>query len=721
MPEETWAPDGELIAKAKGNFGTTTNLDEAFYLLPDGTMLDGSGRHWGGAEQEVAGRRQVDHADVSEVIDGPDGAEAVYAFMARTGAIRMDRIVGIASAAHPPTAAQLSVLGRAYTGRRLAVSYLTPDGSRVVTDAEFDAASPRKIEDFFREGPERLSRGEIDGQYAQIAYHGSPYIFGKFTLDHIGEGEGAQVHGWGLYFAHDQEVAEGYKDKLAGPDNVTIAGIPVDIGYAAESELWEDDLSDPGRYARLEIAAQLNEIANGFGSGFELDGGPVDPKVAKQAVEAVADWERWKLDQMRQDLEDKRAEYEEARASGEEVDEDIEREDLGFLEDQVRVHEAVLAVVEAWVRDGVEISQPEGRLYEVDIPEDHEMLREDAALSAQPDAVRDAVAKVFEELGPEPRSGGATGKEIYGAAATVAGSPKAASELFARHGILGMRYNGRRDSECAVVWSEEAVQIREILEQQLEPGEGGVAPAAPGPRGYFNTKSFTTTLTTSADLSTFAHETGHWYLETIMSLVRDGFGDESLKGDVKVLCETFGIQSAEEFFQMAPEKKRIVHERFAAWVEEYLGTGKAPDPSLAGVFQRFADWIIGVYQDVFLHNALPRRHEALFGEKLPELSDEVRGVLDRMVGAQRQQEQFEATFGAQPLFGEKPDWVSEEEWEDYAQAQAARTQEGRETLMSRNLATMKWAKRAHSRVLRWMQKEADAKRAAIRDPRSARP
>jgi hypothetical protein len=47
------------------------------------------------------------------------------------------------------------------------------------------------------------------------AYHGTPHKVDKFTTAKIGTGEGAQAYGWGLYFAENQNVASGYKDKLA--------------------------------------------------------------------------------------------------------------------------------------------------------------------------------------------------------------------------------------------------------------------------------------------------------------------------------------------------------------------------------------------------------------------------------------------------------------------------------------------------------------------------
>jgi hypothetical protein len=47
------------------------------------------------------------------------------------------------------------------------------------------------------------------------AYHGSPHAFERFSLDHIGRGEGAQAYGHGLYFAENEDVARHYRDALA--------------------------------------------------------------------------------------------------------------------------------------------------------------------------------------------------------------------------------------------------------------------------------------------------------------------------------------------------------------------------------------------------------------------------------------------------------------------------------------------------------------------------
>ena len=49
----------------------------------------------------------------------------------------------------------------------------------------------------------------------QTAWHGTAHDFAAFDLGAIGTGEGAQAHGWGLYFAGNKETAKEYKSRLA--------------------------------------------------------------------------------------------------------------------------------------------------------------------------------------------------------------------------------------------------------------------------------------------------------------------------------------------------------------------------------------------------------------------------------------------------------------------------------------------------------------------------
>ena len=48
------------------------------------------------------------------------------------------------------------------------------------------------------------------------AWHGSRHDFDRFSIDHIGTGEGNQAYGWGLYFASVKEVADLYRRRGSG-------------------------------------------------------------------------------------------------------------------------------------------------------------------------------------------------------------------------------------------------------------------------------------------------------------------------------------------------------------------------------------------------------------------------------------------------------------------------------------------------------------------------
>lgn len=58
--------------------------------------------------------------------------------------------------------------------------------------------------------------GAAGDKYMAAAYHGSPHDFDTFSTDNIGNGEGHQAFGWGLYFAGNKEVADFYQNALGG-------------------------------------------------------------------------------------------------------------------------------------------------------------------------------------------------------------------------------------------------------------------------------------------------------------------------------------------------------------------------------------------------------------------------------------------------------------------------------------------------------------------------
>jgi hypothetical protein len=116
---------------------------------------------------------------------------------------------------------------------------------------------------------------------ALLAYHGSPHSFERFSLDKIGTGEGAQAYGHGLYFAGNEAVAKGYRDRLTDARPIDKYGRPVkpniiasDIinqareegyGYAEANDMaagWSDHIHDlskaPSPVAKVIEAQGIN-------------------------------------------------------------------------------------------------------------------------------------------------------------------------------------------------------------------------------------------------------------------------------------------------------------------------------------------------------------------------------------------------------------------------------------------------------------------------------
>lgn len=67
------------------------------------------------------------------------------------------------------------------------------------------------------------------------AFHGTPHKVDKFSTSKIGTGEGAQVYGWGLYFAQNRSIAEWYKEQLGNrPESQRFRGTPANKLTSAE-------------------------------------------------------------------------------------------------------------------------------------------------------------------------------------------------------------------------------------------------------------------------------------------------------------------------------------------------------------------------------------------------------------------------------------------------------------------------------------------------------
>lgn len=433
-----------------------------------------------------------------------------------------------------------------------------------------------------RMGPEIVS---LD----QSAYHGSPHVFDQFSTKHIGKGEGAQVHGWGLYFAKQKHTAKvRYRDRLA----------PLE---------FEDDQG-------FELRQALEEDFN-WGRALR------DAKTANERIELGND----KVARLRD-----RAQRHSRRAS--------ELAKLGdpsavVVQQEVQQLEEVANRIAAIIqRTGDLKVKRGGRLYEVDVKaEGNELLDLDASLESQRanmqhvidlPVVREALAdfapskteltgrdlyrslvraaevgdsRIWDVIGAPPRSRSMPGKpdEIS--------SEEAASKFLLEFEVKGLKYDGKLDGPAMVIFDENLVEITSFEQDNA--------------RGRFikyGDFEYDIQMLETADLSTFLHESGHFYLEILKNLAKDS---PEVKADLDVLLKWMGIESVDQI-----EVQH--HEQFARGLEAYFMEGKAPNVELRSVFARFRAWLMALYARMSALNV--------------KLNDDVRQVMDRMFATEQE-------------------------------------------------------------------------------------
>ena len=453
--------------------------------------------------------------------------------------------------------------------------------------------------------------------YHQKAYHGSPYTFDHFDLGAIGTGEGNQAHGWGLYFAQDKKIAENYKDILGANSGEVITG---KTKYKInEDGDWYDENTG-------NIIDDINPLSMALTEVLETGN-------SNKAIEHLQEFIKSKEGKTAQTVisQVKRA-----------------KEAIKLLKkNEFAGHEQKTA-------------------FEVEIPEDNELIDEFKNINEQPRKVQAAIRKAWKEISYKPSAlQYMSGREFYKQLASELGGEKAASEKLNSLGIKGITYNGLVDGKCFVVFDDKAIQIINRYNQEHK---GSYAGAYDADRNILH-------VFEAANQSTVVHESAHWWLSMLNNIAADPELKELAKED-KVLEATLqkaqkdrdairawasyypdvmkeykGTLIEKEFkeyeaaIKKDPENKelqeRFIQERFARGFERYLLTGKAPTKELQGTFRRFKKWLINLYKTT---KEIIKNPENYLGLKDP--SDEVKEIFDHMMASE---EEIEA-------------WAEEKRW-----------------------------------------------------------
>lgn len=217
-------------------------------------------------------------------------------------------------------------------------------------------------------------------------------------------------------------------------------------------------------------------------------------------------------------------------------------------------------------------------------------------------------------------------------------------------------------------------------------------------RGTFNPSTGVITLNKTANLSTWLHELGHYQLELLADLATGPDAIPEIKADMDAVLSWFSElggevpMTIEMWNGLSLNEKRPYHEQFARGFEAYLFEGKAPSTELRGIFQRFRAWMLQVYRELKNLNV--------------ELNDEVRGVFDRMLASEEAITNAQEARGMEAAFANRPEGMTEAEWEAYQRIQQEATADAIDTLQTRSLRDMKWISSQRSKVIRDLQRSA---------------
>lgn len=226
--------------------------------------------------------------------------------------------------------------------------------------------------------------------------------------------------------------------------------------------------------------------------------------------------------------------------------------------------------------------------------------------------------------------------------------------------------------------------------------------------GSFNPATSTLGLMNGANLSTFLHESGHFFLDTLSRLAAHDEAPPEIKEDFAKLMNWFGGKDVNEWSGKSLEEQRPFHEQFARAFENYLMEGKAPSMELQPVFQRFRGWLLNVYRSA--KDFLAQNPEA------GKLDDETRGVMDRMLATSKDIKTAENARSIAPIFKTAEDAkMTPDEFQQYREQDIRGAQDAVTELDTRRLRDMQWLDNAKTEAIKNLQAEAKSKRDTIRD------
>ena len=214
-------------------------------------------------------------------------------------------------------------------------------------------------------------------------------------------------------------------------------------------------------------------------------------------------------------------------------------------------------------------------------------------------------------------------------------------------------------------------------------------------------------LNENANLSTFLHETGHLWLEELITDATTEGTDPQLAADLDRVLQWMGldVRASDGADVVRAAVQSDQHEQWARGFEAYLREGRAPSANLRETFARFRAWLVRLYRDIKSLNVT--------------LSDDVRAVMDRLIAtdeeiARAQVQNLQAAIAASPEEAAELG-MSPREYVDYSEARDRATREAREEIEQELIAA--WERQAREEY----QRERERMRDTVEDEVNRQP
>lgn len=294
---------------------------------------------------------------------------------------------------------------------------------------------------------DRVREEEVDKFY-QPAYHGTPHRFEEFSTEKIGTGEGAQAHGWGLYFAENKETSERYKEDLE--QNYFEKRLLEKVKLAkkeAERAIKNKKISDIDSWRKLY--KNHRPIIEGYRIPYQF--------TKEQVVDAL----NKEIEKLENKIKEKEGQVFKVEIPESDV---LLDEQKVFQEQPKKVQEALNKLIEDNMYR-IEKSQLEGHEGEYELIKENEVIdiyddieEANRALKENNDTVENSLGKIKQ----------ANGRQIYNIISDYLGTFKSdrdTSLLLNKYGIKGITYDGQQDGRAYVIFDDKAVKVLEKFYQ----------------------------------------------------------------------------------------------------------------------------------------------------------------------------------------------------------------------------------------------------------------